>query len=239
MSKKTTPEEFISKVKSIHDNKYDYSKIAFVNIKTSIDIICPKHGIFKQRPQHHLAGHGCNKCARELITDLSRLTKEIFISKAKEIHGDKYDYSMVNFTTINSNNDKVNLICLKHGEFNQIIRHHLSGSGCPICNESKGEEIISKYLTKNYIKFVRQYRFSDCKDKKPLPFDFYLPEYNTYIEYQGEQHFRPTSHWGGEEEFKNIVRRDEIKKGYCEKNNIPLITINYNDNTISKLNCIS
>lgn len=237
MSKKTTPEEFISKVTLIHGDKYDYSKVTFVNIKTSINIICSKHGIFKQRPQHHLAGHGCNKCARELITDSSRLTEKTFISKAKEIHGDKYDYSIVNFNHINSNNDKVNIVCLKHGEFNQIIRYHLSGSGCPICNESKGEEAISKYLTEKNIKFVRQHRFSDCKDKKPLPFDFYLPETNTCIEYQGEQHFRPTTHWGGEDEFKNIIRRDKIKKEYCDSHNIPLVSINYNENITSKLSC--
>jgi len=235
MSKKTTSEEFISKVTLIHGDKYDYSKVTFVNIKTSVDIICQKHGLFKQRPQHHLAGHGCNKCARELITDSSRLTEKTFITKAKESHGDKYNYSMVNFDEINSNNDKVTIECLKHGSFNQIIRHHLSGSGCPICNESKGEEAISKYLTENNIKFIRQHRFSDCKDKKPLPFDFYLPAINTCIEYQGRQHYEPVKRFGGEKELIKTQKRDLIKLNYCIDNKITLERIRYDEHILEKL----
>jgi hypothetical protein len=236
--KKITFNCFIKKSNEIHNNKYEYSITKYIDTKTNIDIICPIHGIFNQRPQHHLVGHGCNKCARKIITDSSKLTKETFISKAKEIHGNKYNYSDISFNYVNSNNDKVNIICSKHGNFSQIIRHHLSGSGCPVCKESKGEEIISKYLTEKNIIFLRQYRFSNCKHKKTLPFDFYLPNLNSCIEYQGEQHFRPTSHWGGEEEFKNVVKRDKIKKEYCEKYNIPLISINYNDSIIDKLKLI-
>lgn len=238
MSKRTTNEEFITKARNIHGNIYDYSEVTFINIKVDVNIICDKHGVYQQRPQHHLAGHGCNKCARESVTDSSRLTKETFINKATKTHGNKYDYSLLNFDMVNSNNDKVDILCYKHGAFNQSIRHHLSGSGCPVCKESKGEAIISKYLTENNIKHIRQHRFKDCKYKKPLPFDFYLPNHNTCVEYQGEQHFRPTTHWGGETEFKNVVKRDKIKMEYCLDNNIPLIKINYNDDIINKLSSL-
>jgi len=215
--KKIKPEEFIYKSNIIHKNLYDYSFTNFIGVKINVKIICYKHGIFKQRPQHHLAGHGCRKCARELINDSQRLTKEDFIYKSKKIHENIYDYSKADYKNVKSNNDKVSIICKKHGEFKQLIRHHLSGSGCPICRESKGENLIRKFLIENSINFTSQKRFKNCRDKKPLPFDFYLPKHNLCIEYQGEQHFKPVMHWGGEKAFKNIKKRDKIKKIYCKK----------------------
>jgi hypothetical protein len=222
---KNKKDDFIKKVNLIHNNKYDYSNVDFINIKTNVNIICPIHGEFNQRPQHHLAGHGCKKCARELITNNSKLTKESFINKAFNKHGSNYDYSLIDFNSVNSNNDKVKIICTKHGEFNQIIRHHLSGVGCPFCNESKGEKQINTYLTTKNIRLIRQHRFNDCRDIKPLPFDFYLPEYNICIEYDGEQHFTPLKMWGGVKSFEKLQKRDLIKTTYCLDKNIRLIII--------------
>ena len=231
-------ENFIEKVKVIHNNKYDYSNVNFINIKTNIKIICPIHGEFDQRPQHHLAGHGCRKCSRELITNNSKLTKDSFISKAINIHGSNYDYTLIDFNYVNSNNDKVNIICNRHGEFKQTVRHHLSGSGCPFCNESKGEKEINNYLTLNNINLIRQKRFKDCRDIKPLPFDFYLPDYNTCIEYDGEQHFSALKIWGGEKAFRETQKRDQIKNKYCRDKNISLIRIRYDEDVTEKLKAI-
>jgi len=235
-----TTEEFIFKIKIIHADRYDYSLVNFINIKVNIKIICSKHGIFEQRPQHHLAGHGCNKCAREFVADTIRLTKKTCINKANKVHGDKYDYSLVDFSNVHSNKDKIDIICHKHGKFNQAIKHHLNGSGCPVCNESKGEETISKYLINNNIKFIRQHRYKDCRDKKPLPFDFYLPDLNMCIEYDGEQHFKSVNTWGGEKVLLQIQKHDRIKNSFCICNNIQLIRIKYNENIIDKLpNCLN
>lgn len=233
--RKVTIDEFIKRAEIVHKNKYNYSDIIYINVKVNIFINCPIHGKFEQRPQHHLAGHGCDKCARILVTDLSKITKDKFLLKSKKIHDDKYDYSLVSFDFINSNDDKVKIICKKHGEFNQIIRHHLSGSGCPFCIESKGELKIANLLNEKNITFIRQYRIVGCKFIKPLPFDFYLPEHNILIEYQGEQHFRPVEIWGGENGLKNILKRDKIKKEYCESNGINLIIIKYNEKIKSSL----
>jgi len=145
-----------------------------------------------------------------------------FIEKAKLVHGDYYDYSLVDYK---GENYKISIICPINGIFIQKINSHLCGSGCPFCKESKGERFISNYLEKEKIIFEKQYKFDDCRNILPLPFDFYLPKYNTCIEFNGKQHYEPVSIFGGEEVFKNQQERDEIKKEYCKQNNIPLVII--------------
>lgn len=104
--------------------------------------------------------------------------------------------------------------------------------GCPACSASKGEKFIAYYLKENNIAFIPQKRFDDCKDKRVLPFDFYLPSFNMCIEFDGQQHFSPDTYFGESEEkanedFERLKRRDNIKNNYCAKNNITLIRIPY------------
>ncbi len=120
-----TKEEFIEKAKEVHGDKYDYSKVVYINSTTPVTIVCPEHGEFLQKPINHLRGSGCHKC-----TGLIRLTTSEFIEKAKEVHGDKYDYSKVVYI---NNHTKVTIVCPIHGEFEQIPNTHLLGCGCPIC----------------------------------------------------------------------------------------------------------
>jgi len=77
------------------------------------------------------------------------------------------------------------------------------------------------------ISSLKEYKFDNCKNKNPLPFDFYLPEHNICIEFDGEQHFKSISYFGGEKGFKNTQKNDLIKTSYCKENNIKLIRINY------------
>lgn len=107
-------------------------------------------------------------------------------------------------------------------------------SSCGCLKESKGCNIITNFLDKNKILYIKEYKFSDCKDIRPLPFDFYLPDYNICIEYDGQQHFRPVQSWGGEKTFQNTKKHDKIKNQYCKNNNIRLIRIPYWD--YNKLN---
>ena len=107
--------------------------------------------------------------------------------------------------------------------------------GCPFCKESKGEKIIKNFLIDNNISFEQQKKFDDCKYKLKLPFDFYLSELNICIEYDGLQHYKCIKIFGGEKNFNLIKKRDEIKNDYCEKNNINLIRIKYNENINEKL----
>ena len=114
------------------------------------------------------------------------------------------------------------------------ICHRNNGSGCPQCNESKGEKKIEKILNKYNIYNITQYTFPDCKYKQALQFDSYLPNYNTCIEYQGIQHYEPVDFAGrgqkwAEQQFELNQKRDQIKRDYCNKNNIKLIEIPYWD----------
>jgi hypothetical protein len=209
-----------------HDGKYDYSLVFFNNIKDSIKIICPEHGLFEQRVDIHLKGEGCKKCYLTKRGVGGRLNNNDFILKAKLIHGDTYNYSN---TLYIKNNEYLTINCLIHGEFKQLAQSHLNGSGCPICKESKGEREIRKYLTVNQIKYIRQHKFIDCRDIRPLPFDFYLPDNNICIEYHGIQHYEPVKYFGGDERFIIQQKRDNIKKEYCQNNNIRLIIIKFNE----------
>mgnify|MGYP000880300886 CR=1 FL=1 len=137
--KKKTKEEFIKEATEKHKGKYDYSKVDYVNSKTKVCIICYEHGEFWQAPNEHLKGHGCLKCANEANGERCRSSKEAFIKKARKKHGDKYDYSKVEYVNART---KVCIICHKygHGEFEQTPHNHLARTGCPKCaNEANGE----------------------------------------------------------------------------------------------------
>ena len=125
---------------------------------------------------------------------------------------------------------KVCIVCEKHGEFLQTpYNHGVLGFGCPACTASRGENKIRTFLITKSIEFTQNKTFPMCKHKKLLPFDFYLPEYNMIIEYDGKQHYEAVDHFGGEEYFKTIKMRDGIKNEYCRKENIRLIRIGYKE----------
>lgn len=137
--RRRTSEEFIHKSKLIHGDKYDYSKVEYINNITKVKIICPKHGIFYQTPKGHLRGRKCAKCSKSFP-----LTTEMFVEKSYKIHGNKYDYSGVKYI---SSKIKVCIICKKHGVFNQRPNDHLMGCGCPKCANvclSNTEEFVKK-----------------------------------------------------------------------------------------------
>lgn len=101
--------------------------------------------------------------------------------------------------------------------------------GCPFCNISKGEKKIEDFLNKKSIKFTKQKKFADCKNILPLPFDFYLEEERTSIEYNGKQHYKEMEFFGGKKSFQEQKKRDKIKVKYCKDNNIPLLIIPYTE----------
>ncbi len=220
MNNTSNTTNFIFKSKSIHHDKYVYDLVNYINAKTKIKIICPIHGIFEQTPNGHLSGKGCGKCVGK------NKTNEDFIDIAMNIHRNKYEYSLVEYKNAYS---KVSIMCKKHGIFEQLPNNHLSGQGCPICSESKGEKEIREFLNKNEIFFISEKTFINCKNKRKLPFDFYIPEYNMCIEYQGKQHYEPIKYFGGENYLKEIKLRDKIKREYCLDNNIKLLIIRYDD----------
>ena len=213
--------EFIERSKKIHKNKYDYSLVEYKLSRMKIKIICPNHGIFEQTVNSHLSGQGCIKCYKEN----QKMNINEFLRRAKKIHGDKYDYSLVEYK---NNYTRVEIICPIHGIFKQSPDSHLRNeTNCPTCkSKSKSEMKIYNYLKLNDIVFETQKTFDDCKFKNKLRFDFYIPEHNTCIEYDGEQHNISIKYWGGENGFKYRKNNDKIKDEYCKNNNIRLIRIN-------------
>ena len=221
-----TTNDFIEKAEKIHDKKYDYSLVKYKNIKTKIEIICNKHGIFLQKPAEHInQKQGCPKCA-----GVGRNTKD-FILDANEKHNDKYDYSK---TCYEKHNKDITINCPIHGEFKQKPYIHLMGSGCQKCSESKGERKIVLFLEKNNIVFEKQKTFTGCSNNNTnrlLKFDFYLPKLNLCIEYDGEYHYEPwRMYFDKDTAYKKHVElkmRDEIKTNYCKKQKINLLRIPY------------
>jgi very-short-patch-repair endonuclease len=163
---------------------------------------------------------------------MKKLTTEKFINESIKIHGDKNDYSMINYIT---NKIKVKIICKKHGIFEKYPPVHLKGHGCPICKQSKGEKQIRQILENKNINYEVDKKFTNCKNIHVLPFDFYLPTYNICIEFDGIQHFQLNEFFTNQKEFENIQKRDKIKTYFCKNNNIELIRIKYNENIESKL----
>lgn len=217
---KKTISDFIEKSKEKHGDKYDYSNVNYIDSRTPIVINCKTHGEFIQRPDSHIRGSGCIKCRN----DKRRSNKDEFIEKSRKIHGDKYDYSNVEYKNADT---PVSIICKTHGSFRQIPYSHLTArAGCPNCRESKGEIDVAKSLDGLSIKYIRNNKFIDCRGETgyPLPFDFYLPDYNMCIEYDGQQHYLPVF---GIDKFTRLKINDKIKDYYCEKNGIKLLRISY------------
>lgn len=220
--KKMTTIEFIRKAKKVHGDRYDYSNSNYINNRNIIDILCKEHGAFQQRPTRHLCGDGCPKCNGGV-----GISQNEFINRAKKLHGDRYDYSKVNYVNSYS---KVNIICNIHGVFIMKPNNHLSGQGCPLCkNKSFGEKQIYKWLIDNSINFETQKKYDKCKNQRELPFDFYLPNQNILIEYDGKQHYIPINYMGGVSEFEYRKQNDKIKTEFAELNKIKLLRISYNE----------
>lgn len=223
-------QSFINDCYKIHGKKYGYSMVIYVNNRTKVRIICPIHGVFEQEPSAHLKGSGCPVCAGLAIAKSKTQTTEEFIKKARLVHGNRFEYSFVDYK---GSKTKVLIICPIHGVFEQTPHNHLQGCGCPVCRASKGERKVEQYLIENNIKYIRQYKFNDCRGKKrSLSFDFYLPDWNILIEYDGEYHYIARKHHDnqlGMIKLKEYQQRDKIKDDYCLKNNIRLIRIPYWD----------
>lgn len=216
--------DFVKKANKKYNGIYDYSLVDYDKLKKDqkIDIYCPRHGQFKQKPSSHIHGFGCSKCGYNTLTNIE------FIKLANDKHGNLYDYSLCEYVNLKT---KINVICKHHGVFNIKAKNHLYClNGCPTCLNSKGEKNIRKYLIDNKITFIPQKKFNNCRHIKPLPFDFYLPDYNICIEYDGRQHLMPVEHFGGKNGYDQIIKRDNIKNDFCLKNNIKLIRISYKEN---------
>lgn len=133
--KKLTTHDFVERARAFHGDKYDYSETEYTHSKGKVIIICPIHGRFEQRASAHLDGQGCPVCSIEK----SRTKEEDFILRVTKTHGDKYDYSKVEYKNAQT---KVCIICPTHGEFWQTPSSHLNGIGCPVCGHKRTTSLV-------------------------------------------------------------------------------------------------
>ena len=237
-----TKEQFLKEVKLIHGDKYDFTEFEYKGAKIKGKVWCDTcKEFFYTTPSELLRRGGCPKCARNSARLKLRSNINEFIEKAKKIHGNKYDYSKSIYP--DNKEGYIFIHCNKCGnDFWQKVGNHLNGFGCPKCTRSKKEEFISEYLKNHNIEYISEKRFKDCKDKRSLPFDFYLPTYNICIEFQGAQHYSPWYFKGKLRDdnkailkFKIQQEHDQIKRDYCKEHNIKLIEIKYNENIEKRL----
>ena len=214
--------DFIEKATAVHSGKYDYSKVEYKHSKEKVCIICPEHGEFWQTPNDHLRGFGCPKCGTISTSAKKTHTTKEFIERAREVHGDKYDYSKVEYKNIRT---KVCIICPEHGEFWQDPENHLNGCNCPKCRITKLEKEVLTTLTDFNINFI--FQFTDKCVLKGKSLDFFIPEHNVAIECQGIQHFQPVDFAGKGEEWSHKMfnenrNRDQEKILLCKENDVKL-----------------
>lgn len=217
---KMSTDEYKSKVLNINKNIYVIGE--YVDMREKILHKCAIDGTeWYATPDHILRGSGCPVCGgtarkthEQYVNEVSKLNSAIevvgrYVSRKTPIlHRCKID----NF------------------EWMALPDNILCGEGCPVCKMSHGEKKIYAWLKENGFNFIQQKTFDDCRRKKLLPFDFYLPDYNMCIEYDGEQHFMPVEYFGGINKFLKQVETDNIKTEYCNKNCIQLLRIKYDQN---------
>lgn len=235
---KKSKEEMISSIVRICSNK-KYKFLGFadvqVNTKSKFEIQCLKDMHIWQPNYNNFItkNSGCPVCGDTLMRSEESAIKiitEICVEKNYVFNGfvgDSYSGSDVKLF-LKCNHCKCEWMPVYYN-----FTHN--NSGCPNCRKSKGELTIIKYLKEHNIKFLQQKTFNNCKDKKLLQFDFYLPEHNICLEFDGSQHFISKKIWGGDNNLKLIQKHDEIKNKFCIENNINLLRINYKQNILNEL----
>lgn len=233
---KSSTEKFIKKAQEVHKNldgapKYDYSLVDYVGDKTKVKVICPEHekdmiktfgvNYFEVFPNIHKQGKGIcpfeNKRKERKYTDDDMKLAASQVSNKTEFEN---KFSKEYYSARQRNKTLP-------GFYEEITGHFDS-----LKRESYGEKEVGKILDDLSIKYEREYEFTDCTNTKDgrfcrkLPFDFYLPESNTCIEYDGEQHFRESNLYGPKK-FLAAKENDKLKDNFCKKNNIKLIRLHY------------
>ncbi len=208
-------------------NEYTYGSKVFVNWKCHT---CSFE--WSTKICNRTSGRGCPECSRLKSIgrpNVRKKSKDYFIKEIYDIIGSEYSVLDEYIGSDDSIEFKHNLC----GHVWKVAPSaFIRGTRCPKCKSSKGEKAISLFLDFLNIKFIFQFRFEDCKKTIPLPFDFYLPDYNLCIEFNGIQHYEPIDFAGrgydwSKENFKKVKINDKIKTKYCKNNNIPLLIIPY------------
>lgn len=181
-SRRVSEDEFIARATLRHAGAYSYSRLAYTGYASPVTITCPLHGDFTMKPDTHLnQGSGCLQCAVERRS-ADRITPfEEFLKRARDEHGDAYEYLETSYTKLSS---PVTIICHKHGAFNQLPFDHLSGSNCPRCagvGSSKPQEAMAGFLREYGVDLIENFRYGVGKKEV----DIFIPSRMLAIEFNG------------------------------------------------------
>lgn len=196
----------------------------FTGVKMTLDILCPKHGHQHVNMWALFYGAGCPACAREHVAKSNTLSKDYVEEYVNSINGNVL-LNKDEYQTRKTHN--LNIRCICGNIYTTSFECYLTGVqqcySCS-CKESKGEKRIRTFLESKCIDFVQEKRFEDCKDINTLPFDFYIPDNNLIIEFDGQHHFR---HINNMANYNTTNKHDEIKNEYCKSHNIDILRIPY------------
>jgi hypothetical protein len=221
-TKRLTHNEYMSSINTEFKSKYDYSEANIDDTYPYMIVICPGHGKFNPTVHNHLKKNnpsGCPKCHLE-----SRI-------KTEQIYIDELSSQFRDYKIISAKVGRIKFQCKEnHGTFEHNLSY-FKQMGCPICNgrdgRSKGEKKISEILSQLGIEYEHQFYIKGESTHSNLAFDFYLPDLNIFIEYDGEQHFIQVEHWKGAQGLIERKSRDNFKSAYCKDVNSTLIRIKY------------
>lgn len=175
--------EFIARAKTVHGDTYDYSEVRYKSGKTKVKIICREHGVFNQSPEVHLLGSGCRACVKNEL-----ISTDSFIAQCRLVHGDKYDYSLVQYT---GNKNKIKIICPEHGLFEQQAKSHLRrGDGCIYC-AGKAAVTEAEFIRRSIVTHGETYDYS------ALGYVDYATDVSIGCKVHGIFRQNPRSHAGG------------------------------------------
>ena len=235
-NKKRTTEEYKQELANINPDVEVIEE--YINSTTPILHKCKIDGhIWCAAPNNMLNGRGCPVCKFRKLSKLFSRTHEEYVKEVTECNPDIEVIGQY----INARTPILHRCKLDGYEWYAIPYNILLGQGCPQCQESNGERLVRQWLESHEIQYTYQKIFSNCKDAKTLPFDFYLSDYNICIEYDGQQHYEPVDFAGkgqewAQQQFEKTQYHDKIKNKYCEDNNIRLLRIPYFKNIEEELN---
>ena len=197
---------------------YNYKLLSseYKNNRTKLVVQCDKGHIYNTTFDNFKRGKRCPKCANNKKLKHEDVKKYI----------ENFNYKLLS-NEYKNNRTKLTIQCDEGHIYECSFDNFKKGNRCPYCRTFKGEIKIEEILKNNKINYIPQYKFEDCKFKRKLPFDFYLPNYNCCIEYDGRQHYYISEYFGGQNGFIDTKIRDTIKNKYCKDNNIKLIRIPY------------
>lgn len=221
-SKKLKPDVFYERVRSLGGGDYE----AISPYSSAKEKVWMKHVscglVYQVAPDEFNSGSRCPECARKV--SVLRKTQAEFEEEVRELSGNDY---LVLGTYVNWKT-KVALLHVSCGSIIEIEPNgFIQGRRCSVCSRSNGERLIREVLDNSGTPYEEQKKFPDLKNKNNLSYDFYLPESDILIEYQGKQHYEPIAFFGGEENFKKQRINDELKRTYAKEKGLYLVEIPY------------